>query len=79
MTTPNRWFPIEPHSKLPLLHWLPRRLGRQLAARLDEPAVALELLSARQFERLFPTVTVRSLNRTRVLGRPMTLVIVYTR
>lgn len=24
-TTPNRWFPIETHTQLPLLHWLPRR------------------------------------------------------
>jgi ubiquinone/menaquinone biosynthesis C-methylase UbiE len=25
LTTPNRWFPIEFHTTLPLLHWLPRR------------------------------------------------------
>ena len=24
-TTPNRWFPVEVHTQLPLLHWLPRR------------------------------------------------------
>ncbi|MCR5878837.1 class I SAM-dependent methyltransferase [Phenylobacterium sp. J367] len=24
LTTPNRWFPIEFHSVLPLVHWLPR-------------------------------------------------------
>jgi hypothetical protein len=23
--TPNRWFPIEVHSKLPLIHWLPKK------------------------------------------------------
>jgi SAM-dependent methyltransferase len=23
VTTPNRWFPIEVHTKLPLVHWLP--------------------------------------------------------
>jgi ubiquinone/menaquinone biosynthesis C-methylase UbiE len=26
LTTPNRWFPIEFHSVLPLVHWLPRHL-----------------------------------------------------
>ena len=29
-TTPNRWFPIETHTRLPLLHWLPRRLHPKL-------------------------------------------------
>jgi SAM-dependent methyltransferase len=24
LTTPNRWFPIEVHTRLPLVHWLPR-------------------------------------------------------
>jgi hypothetical protein len=34
LTTPNRWFPIEFHTQLPLVHWLPkpvcRRIFRQL-------------------------------------------------
>jgi len=25
-TTPNRWFPIELHTRLPFLHWLPQRV-----------------------------------------------------
>jgi SAM-dependent methyltransferase len=24
LTTPNRWFPIEVHTRLPLVHWLPK-------------------------------------------------------
>ncbi|MEI7760171.1 MAG: class I SAM-dependent methyltransferase [Thermoleophilia bacterium] len=24
LTTPNRWFPLELHTRLPLVHWLPR-------------------------------------------------------
>jgi putative flippase GtrA len=30
LTTPNRWFPVEFHTQLPLLHWLPPRLHRPL-------------------------------------------------
>jgi len=30
ITTPNRWHPLEFHTKLPLLHWLPRPLHRRL-------------------------------------------------
>lgn len=28
ITTPNRWFPIEFHTHLPLVHWLPKPMGR---------------------------------------------------
>jgi SAM-dependent methyltransferase len=29
-TTPNRWFPFELHSRLPLLHWLPKKIFDKL-------------------------------------------------
>jgi len=32
LTTPNRWFPIEVHTQLPLLHWLPTPAFRRLVA-----------------------------------------------
>ena len=28
LTTPNRWFPIEVHTVMPLIHWLPPKLFR---------------------------------------------------
>ena len=50
LTTPNRWFPIEFHTVLPLLHWLPPRLFRRVLAGLGRDFFALEknlnLLSA---------------------------------
>jgi ubiquinone/menaquinone biosynthesis C-methylase UbiE len=30
ITTPNRWFPVEFHTVLPLVHWLPKRSFRSL-------------------------------------------------
>lgn len=30
ITTPNRWFPIEVHTLLPFLHWLPKKMHRHL-------------------------------------------------
>jgi hypothetical protein len=30
MTTPNRWFPMEFHTILPFVHWLPKSVFRQL-------------------------------------------------
>ena len=30
LTTPNRWFPVEVHTSVPLLHWLPPRAYRSI-------------------------------------------------
>jgi hypothetical protein len=30
LTTPNRWFPVEFHTVLPLVHWMPKPWFRQL-------------------------------------------------
>jgi len=33
LTTPNRWFPIEFHCQLPLIHWLPKPAFRAILRR----------------------------------------------
>lgn len=33
-TTPNRWFPIELHTRLPLVHWLPKPMCDRWLRRL---------------------------------------------
>ena len=55
VTTPNRWFPIEVHTLLPVVHWLPSR-QREAVYRLlrREQGLGVELLSAREFRALFP-------------------------
>ena len=30
VTTPNRWFPLEVHTFLPLIHWLPTKIYRKI-------------------------------------------------
>lgn len=42
LTTPNRWFPIEFHSTLPLVHWLPKPTFRALLRRLGHHVLADE-------------------------------------
>ncbi|MGO9681712.1 MAG: class I SAM-dependent methyltransferase [Beijerinckiaceae bacterium] len=42
LTTPNRWFPIEFHTQLPLIHWLPKPTSRSLLRRLGYPFFADE-------------------------------------
>jgi ubiquinone/menaquinone biosynthesis C-methylase UbiE len=74
LTTPNRWHPIEFHTQLPLIHWLPKRLFRSLLAytRFRELAdeAKLNLLSEREIRTLaerHPEWTF-SISSERVLG-----------
>lgn len=51
VTTPNRWFPIEFHTTLPLAHWLPPATFRHILVAIGKEFYAseetLNLLSAR--------------------------------
>jgi len=42
LTTPNRWFPIEFHTVLPLVHWLPKPTFRGLMRRTGRSFFAEE-------------------------------------
>jgi hypothetical protein len=42
VTTPNRWFPVEFHTVLPLLHWFPRRVHRRILAAFGREFFAKE-------------------------------------
>ena len=42
VTTPNRWFPIEFHTMLPLIHWLPVGMHRKLLTAMGQSFFADE-------------------------------------
>jgi ubiquinone/menaquinone biosynthesis C-methylase UbiE len=42
ITTPDRWFPVEFHTQLPLVHWLPKPWFRCLLMRLGQHDLASE-------------------------------------
>jgi SAM-dependent methyltransferase len=68
ITTPNRRFPVEVHTRLPLVHWLPDAIAhRAYRAAGKEFATDVHLLSRRSFESLFP-------GRVRIVGLGLTLV-----
>ena len=68
ITTPNRRFPVEVHTRLPLVHWLPDPLAhRAYRATGKEFATDLHLLTRRSFESLFP-------GRVRIVSLGLTLV-----
>jgi Methyltransferase domain len=56
LTTPNRWFPIEFHTVLPLVHWLPAPMFRHILRAVGRGFFAdeanLNLLSAGGLRRL---------------------------
>jgi SAM-dependent methyltransferase len=68
LTTPNRWFPIEVHTKLPLVHWLPASVAGK-AYDLAGRSWAREnhLLGPSELRSLFPRpVEIRNLGMTLV-------------
>jgi SAM-dependent methyltransferase len=68
VTTPNRWFPVEVHTRLPLVHWLPDSLAHRAYRALGkEFATENNLLSRRELASLFP-------GRVRIVNLGLTLV-----
>ncbi len=68
ITTPNRRFPIELHTRLPLVHWLPEAVAHGVYQAIGKGfATEIHLLSRRGLESLFP-------GRVRIVSLGMTLV-----
>jgi SAM-dependent methyltransferase len=62
LTTPNRWFPLDVHTRLPLVHWLPERAaGRAYDLTGKGWARENRLLGPAELRSLFP-VPVRIVN-----------------
>lgn len=71
-STPDRWFPFDSHTNLPVIHWLPRRAFLTTLRRLGRLAPGEEwvtwLLSSREFQRLAPANLELRLVRQRLMG-----------
>lgn len=72
ITTPNRWFPIEHHTGIPLLHFLPatvfRALIRNTTYRYWSKEETLNQLTAQQFAQLLPSEVRVSIHKISVVG-----------
>ncbi len=68
LTTPNRRFPIEVHTRLPVVHWLPDGLAHRVYDATGKSfAKDVRLLSKSALESLFP-------GRVRIVDLGLTLV-----
>jgi hypothetical protein len=80
IATPNAGFPLDPHTLLPFVHWLPRRARDRVLRRLGQGRWADELelnpLGARDLLALFPAGTPVRLVRQRVAGLTTVLIAV---
>lgn len=55
LSTPNRWFPVETHTLVPFVHWLPRGPRNRMFRALKRGAwEGVELLTRRELLDLFP-------------------------
>jgi len=62
LTTPNRWFPVEVHTRLPVVHWLPDAIAHPAYDLVRKPwAKDNRLLRPAELRAFFP-VPVRIVN-----------------
>jgi ubiquinone/menaquinone biosynthesis C-methylase UbiE len=81
ITTPNRWFPVEVHTVLPFVHWLPapwfrallRKLGHDMLSREEN----LNLLGASDLRRICRDLAIGQveLGKARLWGIPSNLLL----
>lgn len=81
LTTPNRWFPVEFHSALPLVHWLPPAAFRAVLGALGHDQLAreenLNLLSARDLRQVCHELDLHrfDVRNVRLFGWPSNLLL----
>lgn len=82
VATPNRHFPIDPHTLYPLVHWLPPVQRRHAYTLLGRPGWstvdALNPLSAHDLRQCFATASEVRIVRQRLLGLTSNLILMAT-
>jgi ubiquinone/menaquinone biosynthesis C-methylase UbiE len=81
LTTPNRWFPIEFHTQLPLVHWLPKSMARATMRKLGYGFYAeednLNLMSRSGLTKIVSTIDEWKFDivTTKLMGWPSNLLL----
>ena len=79
VTTPNRWFPVDLHTGLPLIHWMPRSIHQGVLRRIGMDFWAstdnLNLLDGDSFLGLFSPAASVELIKFRTAGMTSNLIV----
>lgn len=82
ITTPNRWHPIELHTILPLIHWLPKKIHRKILHSIGLKFYSLEenlnLLSFKHLSLFCKELKIQNytIKKINTLGFPSNLILV---
>lgn len=82
ITTPNRWYPVEFHTLLPFIHWLPKSWHRMLLKLVGMPFFAseanLNLMDRARLARICGEIGIRdySIRTIRTFGLKSNLILV---
>ena len=85
ITTPNRWFPIEFHTLIPFVHWLPKAQGRRIFKAVGHEFLAdeanLNLMSRSELKSIGQELVGYRVNvfHRKLLGWPSNLLLVGAR
>ena len=71
VATPNRWFPLETHSKWLFLHWLPHQIAWTIIPLISKYKTETWLLNRKQMHMLFPDARVIHCGPSLIAYRPM--------
>ena len=78
LTTPNRWFPLDFHTILPLVHWFPQPVHQKILRVLGKNFWAqtsnLNLMSKADFMSIQPKDTELTVDYVKLLGWPSNLI-----
>ena len=82
LTTPNRWFPIDPHTLIPLIHWLPKNYHRKVLKKLGfifySQEKNLNLLHTKAFHKMCRDIGITnySIKKVRTFGFISNLILI---
>lgn len=82
ITTPNRYFPIEVHTRTPLLHWLPRSIFNRYLKIIGKAWAAddyMHLLSLTEIEQLLQLAGIKDYQiiKNKLFGLTLDFIIVW--